>query len=88
MTLYTSSDGGSSWVANSPDTTCTLDDNLVCTFQTNHMSSFTFLGQASTFYINNNANFTSTESVTLNANIPAANYARLSVNGTNYSARS
>ncbi len=40
LTLYRS-ENGSTWIANTPDTTCTLNSSLVCTFRTDHLSYFT-----------------------------------------------
>lgn len=39
LQLYRSSDWNS-WEANSPDSTCTLDSNKICSFYTNHLSFF------------------------------------------------
>ncbi|EKE30223.1 MAG: Ig-like, group 2 [uncultured bacterium (gcode 4)] len=39
LRLYRSSDG-SSWSANSPDSTCTLDSLKICSFRTDHLSYF------------------------------------------------
>ncbi len=34
------SENGTTWVANTPDATCTLDSSLVCNFRTDHLSYF------------------------------------------------
>lgn len=34
------SDNGSTWVPVTPDSSCTLDANLLCTFRTDHLSLF------------------------------------------------
>lgn len=40
VNLYRS-ENGTTWSANSPDTTCTLNSNAVCILRTDHLSYFT-----------------------------------------------
>jgi hypothetical protein len=87
MTLYRKPAGGFTWSANSPDTTCTLDSNYICTFNTDHLSSFTFMGSPSTFYISGNASYTNTETTSLDVNIPGATWIRFANTGGTRSSR-
>lgn len=84
ITVYRSSDGGSTWDINAPDTSCTVDDNLLCVFQTNHLTTFTFFGVLSTFNIANSDAYTKTASVTLNNSVSQAQTMRFSNNGSTY----
>ncbi len=54
LKLYRSVDW-TTWEANSPDTTCTLDSNKFCTFETNHLSYFapTLVTSATSMVTNN-----------------------------------
>ena len=74
--VYRSEDNGATWIPNTPRNMCVVDANQNCTIDTDHLSSFTFLGTTSTFYINNNSGYTNSTTVTLNANVPKANYIR------------
>lgn len=87
MIVYRSEDNGVTWNLNTPNHVCVLDVSQNCTIDTDHLSSFTYLLSASSFYINNNASYTNTEAVTLNINIPKANYFRIQNSGSIRSAR-
>jgi len=79
--VYRSEDNGITWESNSPQHICILDANQMCTVESDHMSSFTYLFSASSFYINNDDAYTNTENVTIYANIPKANYAGIQNTG-------
>ncbi|MFZ2911957.1 MAG: LamG domain-containing protein, partial [Candidatus Absconditicoccaceae bacterium] len=82
IAVYRSSDNGASWDLNSPQTTCIIDADLLCNFESDHLSSFTFLGSLSTFYIENDAIYINTGRVTLNNYAPKAKQMRFSNNGS------
>lgn len=53
LKLYRS-ENWSVWIANTPDSTCTLNSNLVCNFRTDHLSYFTTIQETITTGANNN----------------------------------
>lgn len=56
----------------------------MCNFESDHLSSFTFLGSFSTFFIANDAVYINTGRVTLNNYVPKAKTMRFSNNGSTY----
>ncbi|MFZ2911889.1 MAG: DUF4215 domain-containing protein, partial [Candidatus Absconditicoccaceae bacterium] len=84
LTIYRSSDGINRSI-NNPDTTCTLDANLMCSFYTDHLTTFGFWGSLSNFNIANGAAYINDANVTLNNNVPKAKQMRFSNNGSSRS---
>ena len=65
LEIFRSSDG-TTWESNPINKSCILDENQICTFQTEHLTYFAFGAWTWSFEINNNAEYTSWLNVILN----------------------